>query len=196
MLKRGLTWISGRINAGSDDGGVVLETKASALIRQRSSWTGTRQGGDLKAFKDDFTMEEVLGEGAFGVVHHVIRRADKAEFAAKVVARASKESQEEVRVWSALSSPFHPSILPLLEMFEDPGTELALLTEVMHGGDLTDAVFNVEMSEQACRLMCVQIASAVAYLHCVHSFAHRDLKPHNLLSKEYDPTQIGSIKVR
>lgn len=31
--------------------------------------------------------------------------------------------------------------------------------------------------------MIVQITSAIAHLHCTHSIAHRDIKPHNILCR-------------
>lgn len=198
-LVRSLTWKTSSSKPTQEDDGSteVLEAKASMLLRERSSWEGTKRAGDKAAFNARYALAEQLGEGGFGVVHHVTRKSDGGDYAAKVA--SGKElwtaALKEAKTWEAVSSPYHPSILPLIEVYEEIGSELVLMTEIMLGGDLTEAVFAVEMSEQACRLMCVQVASALAHLHCVHSYAHRDLKPHNVLCKDFDPTLIGSLKV-
>jgi serine/threonine protein kinase len=94
-----------------------------------------------------------------------------------------------------VSETYHPSLLPLLEVLEVDGSSLHLVTELCAGAVLGDAIFNVVMSEQACRLIMVQLTSAVAHLHAVCGLCHRDVKPDNVLCAAEDPTQIGCLKL-
>jgi serine/threonine protein kinase len=70
-----------------------------------------------------------------------------------------------------------------------------LVSPLMIHGELSDAVFNITMSEQAARMIIVQIASALAHLHLLHMVTHRDLKPQNCLCHSEDPTLLGCVKL-
>ena len=53
-------------------------------------------------------------------------------------------------LWQAISSPYHPSILPLIEVVEvtdGPGS-LHLLTELISDGDLRQHLTRAPMTEQ------------------------------------------------
>ena len=57
--------------------------------------------------------------GSFGTVYRVLRTADAKELAVKVLDHSGSESDRtanECARWEASSSPYHPSILPLLEV--------------------------------------------------------------------------------
>ena len=173
--------------------------KASEIDVARSAWAGTKRVTD-EEFEKRFFTREVIGEGSFGVVNRVIRNSDGAELAAKTVSNSGTvsdwaEALEEARVWSEISSPYHPSILPLIEVLEVKDCRLHLITELMPCEVLGDRIFDVIMSEQACRLIMVQILSAIAHLHLVHTTAHRDVKPDNVLCQQPDPTMVGCLKL-
>lgn len=158
-----------------------LVKQASLIKSARERWAGTMRISD-EEFDSRFFVREKLGEGSFGEVRRVIRVSDGAELAAKILTHGGHDAEwaevlEEARVWSVVSSPYHPSILPLLEVLEVEGRALHLITELMPCAVLGDAIFNVVISEQAARLIMVQLTSAVAHLHLVHGMAHRDLKP-------------------
>ena len=154
------------------------------------------------AFNDHYRILQQLGAGAFGTVSKVERVADGKEFAAKEVLFSQcklkgqwNAAQDEVRVWTAVSSTYHPSILQLVEVVHLENVSLHLVTELMSGGDLQDAI-HAEMSEKNVRLITVQIAAAIAHLHLAHSIAHRDIKPHNVLCRcRANPMKAGSLKL-
>lgn len=152
LLARGLTWKRSKATPKSDDDGIVLETTAGSVYAEAERWNGTQQAGDGSAFNHAYKLEEHLGEGGYGVVHRITRKSDGAEFAAKAIAKQVATewaaALEEAAVWTAVSSPYHPAILPLFAVYEEPSSRLTLVTELMAHGELTDAVFNVEMSEQ------------------------------------------------
>ena len=83
----------------------------------------------------------------------------------------------EVRVMKKLK---HQHIISLL-MDIDTATNMYLVLELVHGGDLFDAITRVtRFSETQSKIMIKHLASALAYLHAM-SVVHRDVKPENLL---------------
>jgi serine/threonine protein kinase len=159
------------------------------------------------AFNDHYKVLQKLGAGAFGTVSKVERVADGKEFAAKEVLFSQcklkgqwNAAHDEVRVWTAVSWTYHPSILQLVEVVHLENVSLHLVTELMSGGDLQGAidggVYSAEMSEKNVRLITVQIAAAIAHLHQAHSMAHRDIKPQNVLCRwRTNPMKAGSLKL-
>jgi serine/threonine protein kinase len=137
---------------------------------------------------DHYRVLQELGAGAFGTVSLVERVSDGKAFAAKEVLYSRCEHDEqwkaaldEVSVWTALCSTYHPSILQLVEVVHVENVSLHLVTELMSGGELAGALDHILMSEQNVRMIIVQIAAAIAHLHLSHSMAHRDIKPQNVL---------------
>lgn len=77
----------------------------------------------------------------------------------------------------------HQHIISLL-LDIDTITNMYLVLEMVHGGDLFDAITRVtRFSEAQSRIMIKHLASALAYLHAM-SIVHRDVKPENLLVSE------------
>ena len=152
LLARGLTWKKSKATPKPDDYGIELEAKAGGVYEEAAQWYGTQRAGNGSAFDKAYELVENLGEGGFGIVHRITRKADGTEFAAKAIVKQEATdwaaALEEAAVWTAVSSPYHPAILPLYAIYEDPSWQLTLVTELMAHGELTDAVFNVEMSEQ------------------------------------------------
>lgn len=74
-----------------------------------------------------------------------------------------------------------------------------LVLELVHGGDLFDAITRVtRFSESQSRIMIKHLASALAYLHAM-SIVHRDVKPENLLVSENDKFSLlirDTVKTR
>ena len=172
------------------------------IISELQRWKGTTRYDGVD-FGERFETVKELGAGAFGTVYRVKRKEDGAAFAAKTVLRARcknarqwKTAHREVESWTALSSPYHPAILQLIEVVHVEESSIHLVTEVMSGGELSDAINRVEMSEQNCRLITVQLAAALAHLHLCHSVAHRDVKPANVLCRSArNPMKVGGIKL-
>lgn len=74
----------------------------------------------------------------------------------------------------------HQHIISLL-MDIDTVNNMYLVLELVHGGDLFDAITRVtRFSETQSKIMIKHLASALAYLHAM-AIVHRDVKPENLL---------------
>ena len=65
----------------------------------------------------------------------------------------------------------------------------------MHAAHAVDVCGGRTRVLQACRLIMVQLASAITHLHMAHSIAHRDIKLENVLCQAEDPTLLGSLKL-
>ena len=184
-------------------GGHALVSVLAMIEAERVRWAGTQHTVCTEAELDErFRMRDVLGRGAYGTVHRVIRIDNAEELAVKVIEHSGVDAErtkviEECRLWQAISSPFHPSVLPLLEVIEVLDVQsIHLITPAMAWGNLAEALADpdVDRSEQSARLMMIQLTSAVAHLHMVHSIAHRDIKPANVLCEGPDPAMAGCLK--
>ncbi|KAG5681214.1 hypothetical protein PVAND_010668 [Polypedilum vanderplanki] len=130
-----------------------------------------------------FTLGQIIGDGNFAVV---IKLKDKLniehDYALKIIDKSKCKGKEhyidaEVRVMKKLK---HQHIISLL-MDIDTMPYMYLVLELVHGGDLFDAITRVtRFSESQSRIMLKHLASALAYLHSM-SIVHRDVKPENLL---------------
>ena len=179
----------------TDSGSVSPAVKAAFDPR---AWSGTQCTS--VPLEERYTAVGMLGEGAFGLVRKVSRTADGSVLAAKQLQKpahggiAWERALSEVELWKQLSSPFHPAVLTLIEVIET-AAGFELITEFMAHGELFDALENIAFTEQTCRMVTLQIASALAHLHLRHKLAHCDVKPANILCCAADPTQCGSLKL-
>ena len=162
------------------------------LVVDKDSWTATKHTTAVLASLYD--MQDELGRGGFGAVSKAQRKSDGKIVAVKSVSRPDARVLQEAKVWETISTPYHEGILQLVEVMHS-NDDLHLFMEVMPYGELMDALDHIAFSEQACRMVTVQIASALAHLHLRHHVAHCDVKPANVLCCSPDPTQLGSLKL-
>ena len=184
--------------------GVDFATALSVIEADRQMWEGTKRTiCTEEELEGRYRIRGELGRGSFGTVYRAIRVEDAEELAVKVIEHGDSALErasaiDECALWMAVSSPYHPSILPLLEVIEVIGSEsLHLITLKMEWGTLAEALQDVEVEtcEQSTRMMMIQLVSAVEHLHIVHSIAHRDIKPENVLCERQDPAMPGCLKL-
>lgn len=100
------------------------------------------EGGSQKEVSDlgDFKQLSRLGEGAFSVVYKVLRLADRAIYALKMVKLPSlkeKEKQNALNEVRLLASLQHENIIAYHQaFFDDKSRCLCIVTEYADGGDL------------------------------------------------------------
>ncbi|KAI8376229.1 kinase-like domain-containing protein [Radiomyces spectabilis] len=140
---------------------------------------------DIKGFHpDQFSLLQVIGEGAFGKVRIVRHKQTRRQFALKYIhkdkcihQRATNHILSERRLLETID---HPLIVNLRYAFQDE-TNLYMALDLMLGGDLHSALQTEgPFSESRARFYIAQIALALNYLH-QHRIAHRDIKPENIL---------------
>jgi len=137
------------------------------------------------AFKGLWTVENKLGEGAFGTVMRVTRISDKAGAACKimVVPADIKEKEaidKEIKMMKAMN---HPYIVKCMDSTVTP-THAFLILELMGGGELFDKIVNLaRFNETMAADYTHKLLLALQYMH-EKGFVHRDLKPENMLLKD------------
>ncbi|CAG9802494.1 unnamed protein product [Chironomus riparius] len=153
------------------------------LGAEEETFNGVRSDSLPIEIQNRFTLGQIIGDGNFAVV---LKLKDKlnsdCEYALKIIDKSKCKGKEhyidaEVRVMKKLK---HQHIISLL-LDIDTITNMYLVLEMVHGGDLFDAITRVtRFSEAQSRIMIKHLASALAYLHAM-SIVHRDVKPENLL---------------
>lgn len=144
----------------------------------------------LRNITNDFSEENVLGRGGFGVVykgelHDGTKIAVKRMEAAVMSSKGLNEFQAEIAV---LTKVRHRHLVALLGYCIE-GTERLLVYEYMPQGPLSHHLFdwekhNLKPMDWTRRLtIALDVARGVEYLHSLahQSFIHRDLKPSNIL---------------
>ncbi|KAG1342711.1 Receptor protein kinase TMK1 [Cocos nucifera] len=144
----------------------------------------------LRNVTNNFSRENILGEGGFGVVykgelHDGTKIAVKRMEAGVMGTKGLNEFKSEIAV---LSKVRHRNLVSLLGYCLD-GSERLLVYEYMPQGTLSRHLFNwkeegLKPLEWKKRLsIALDVARGVEYLHSLahQSFIHRDLKPSNIL---------------
>ncbi|XP_008798481.1 receptor protein kinase TMK1-like [Phoenix dactylifera] len=144
----------------------------------------------LRNVTNNFSKENILGEGGFGVVykgelHDGTKIAVKRMEAGVMGTKGLNEFKSEIAV---LSKVRHRNLVSLLGYCLD-GSERLLVYEYMPQGTLSRHLFSwkeegLKPLEWKKRLsLALDVARGVEYLHSLahQSFIHRDLKPSNIL---------------
>lgn len=158
--------------------------------------TSNMLGLGIRDVNEDYTIGDLLGEGAFGVVRRCRNRRTGGEFACKTVVknqlrrRADVEDvRREVQILMMLSS--HPNIAALVAIYEDEEA-VHLVLELCEGGEIFDYICASEnYSERDAAKIFQKMVEVVHHCHTL-GIAHRDIKPENFLLDK--PGRDGTIK--
>eukprot|EP00457_Paulinella_chromatophora_P008139 gb/GEZN01008167.1/.p1 GENE.gb/GEZN01008167.1/~~gb/GEZN01008167.1/.p1 ORF type:complete len:358 (+),score=50.20 gb/GEZN01008167.1/:256-1329(+) len=152
-----------------------------------------------KEFRKSYNMRGKIGTGGFAVVRKCVRKADRKQFAAKIICKDEMKNREnssndEVLIMRMIQ---HPHVIKLEQVF-DTKTKLILVLELM-SCDLSDRLTDAYTEKQAAEIT-RGIASALAHLHA-RGITHRDLKPENVLLVRKEGTEVkltdfGTAKYR
>jgi len=130
-----------------------------------------------------FKKEKVLGQGASCEVAHVVRTADKSEFAMKIMKRDDKWNPMLFRQeYELLTLLDHPNIVKYCDCYMDPKF-FYICTELCKGGELFDKIKEMKKFKEVEAAEIVRtIISAIYHCHS-KNIVHRDLKPENIVFK-------------
>ncbi|KAH8093668.1 serine/threonine kinase [Aureococcus anophagefferens] len=169
----------------------AVERKRNHSDMMLSGSLGGEAWSERRLTRDDFEPVALIGKGAFGEVR-LVRGAgtglvgvDTRElFALKSMMKNAMVAKNQVAHVRAerdmLSLSEDPAIAMLYDSFQD-SSHLYMVMEFLPGGDLMSLLVKLDtLPEDATRFYVCEIAAAVQAVHD-HGYAHRDLKPDNVL---------------
>uniref|UniRef100_A0A672SVD7 non-specific serine/threonine protein kinase n=1 Tax=Sinocyclocheilus grahami TaxID=75366 RepID=A0A672SVD7_SINGR len=146
-------------------------------------------------FEDVYKLQnEILGEGAYAVVHTCINLITNKEYAVKIIEKRPGHSRSRVfrEVEMLYQCQGHRNILELVEYFEEEDKFYLVFEKLRGGSILTHIHRRQHFNEQEASIVVQDIASALDFLHN-KGMAHRDLKPENILCEHSD--RISPVKI-
>ncbi|XP_061107040.1 serine/threonine-protein kinase Nek5-like [Conger conger] len=131
--------------------------------------------------------DKEIGQGAFGKVFRVKKKADEKEYVVKAV----QKSESVIHEVAALKALKHPFIVEYNDSFEDI-MNLYIVMEYCKGGDLSQKIKNQKdtggyFTEDQILSWFAEISSAVQHVH-ENNILHRDIMPQVLAAGCYDTT--------
>eukprot|EP00210_Caulerpa_lentillifera_P006126 g5853.t1 len=142
-----------------------------------------------KPVREVYKFGRTLGTGGFSVVKLVTERSTSIQYACKImllpdvdrVVEEYENSRNDIfKEIEILCRTEHENVLYLKEFFIE-GNKVYLITELLTGGELLEAVLeHGNYSEADARSCFRQVLKGIAYLHS-KGIVHRDLKLENLM---------------
>ena len=141
---------------------------------------------------DKYEKIKKLGEGAFGVVFLIKRRADGLQLIEKRPKLDSGCSMEDVKTEAEMLARIkHSHIIRFFESYYE-NKALIIVTEYASGGDLRAKLKRNGCDAGQTMEWFTQICDAVKYLHDRY-ILHRDLKPDNIFLTGGGSVKIGDL---
>lgn len=147
------------------------------------------------ALEQDYILTDVLGQGAFGVVHLAVHMRTGLRYAVKSISKAQlrrrvdvEDLRREVAILSQLSS--HPNVAALLQTYED-GAAVHIVLELCEGGELFERIASESnLTERTAAHFFRMMVEVVRHAHAL-GICHRDIKPENfMLSDRSDKARV------
>lgn len=146
----------------------------------------------------DYKMLEYISSGGFSVIYQVYSEKYNKHFAAKIVnTQSSRHRNSEASIEneiSALSILYHPNIIKLYNSFQHNRFHF-LIIELCNAISLSELIKQNELlNAKETKILTIlnQLTSAVLFCH-EHGYAHRDIKPFNILFDEYGRLKLADF---
>uniref|UniRef100_A0A914VBR2 non-specific serine/threonine protein kinase n=1 Tax=Plectus sambesii TaxID=2011161 RepID=A0A914VBR2_9BILA len=144
-----------------------------------------RRDNSYAALESEYILGEELGSGGFGKVKLATHILTGHKVAVKIIDKvAIGDDLPRVKTeMDALRTLAHQNICRLYHYIET-AEKFFIIMEYCSGGEMFDYIVKKErLEESEARHFFRQIVAAIAYVHSM-GFAHRDMKPENLLLTE------------
>jgi Ca2+-binding EF-hand superfamily protein len=147
-------------------------------------------------FADFYDVNQLLGEGLFGIVKKAIHKKTNQIVAVKIINKDKLRSGEIdlIRTEIDLMKLFqHPNIVKLVDHFEN-AESIYIVMEFLEGGTLLDYLESKEfnLSEKVIAKILYCVGSVVKYLNS-YGVIHRDLKPENIMLSDKSDNPVIKI---
>jgi len=167
----------------------------SLFARKSPDFVG---GANPSEVRKIYQFGNTIGTGGYAVVKEAMHRKEGKAYAVKIMRPDSNKEDRggltpediiaEIEILKGLD---HPSIIQMKEYFLGSRGQVFIVTELLRGGELLDAMLNIgTYTEAEARVVLRQVLNGLAYLHS-RGVTHRDLKLENLLlAKKNDITTV------
>lgn len=144
---------------------------------------------DIEKMVQQYDIQDVIGDGAFGRVFKCTERSTQQKFAFKKIVKrllsteeVSKQFVNDVELIKQLD---HPNILKVHEVYQDQ-FYFYVVEEFCEGQVLIDYItkHKKSMTEREIGTIIRQVLYTLAYAHS-KKIAHRDIKPENIMIYTY-----------
>lgn len=144
-----------------------------------------------------FQMLEQIGSGGYSIIFKVYSKKYDQNFAAKIVnSRSSRHKNSEMSIESeisALSHLYHPNIIKMYFCFEHDGYHFMIIELCPHSlFKVIDEKEKSFLSPSKITNIISELIAAVKFCHD-NGYAHRDIKPINILFDEYNRVKLADF---
>jgi serine/threonine protein kinase len=133
-----------------------------------------------KTYLANFDIGKPLGRGKFGFIYKVRNRKTKKISALKIMFKATKDINIQIKGEKHLSKLKHENIIRLEHYFSDEKREYFLLEFAENGNLFEELEVQGRFNKHFTVKCLLQIISALQYCHS-HDIFHRDIKLENIL---------------
>ncbi|CAK56402.1 unnamed protein product (macronuclear) [Paramecium tetraurelia] len=148
-------------------------------------WEHLRKCAILTQFKEDYSLEKMVGKGNFAKVYQTINKETKKLYAVKVFEKSKIKNSETdrlalVKEMTIMRKLDHKGLIKMYEVYEDDSNVFFIL-EYLEGGELHNHIQkNQKFPEKVVAKILATVLDSLDYLQ-KSNVLHRDLKPDNLI---------------
>ena len=129
--------------------------------------------------RNGYTLEKIQGSGSFGDVYRARRKLDGLVVAIKSAKDSDGNDQIHTEM-TILENLKHPSIVQLLDSFNDDAKHTAGIVLELGGDSLQKVIEDAALTPQEKTAVFRDIVKGVQYMHS-EEYCHLDLKPGNIV---------------
>ncbi|XP_076308804.1 serine/threonine-protein kinase PAK 2-like [Tachypleus tridentatus] len=126
-----------------------------------------------------YVLQEIIGNGGFGIVHKAKHEHTKEVVAVKIIELKKPMKKEALNEVLVMRKMRHPNLVKFLDSYI-VGDNLWIVTEFLGGGTLCDLIAHTVMRERQIAVVCREILQAITFLHS-KGIIHCDIKSSNVV---------------